>query len=307
MASIGMAGSGVWAAGEGIAGREHWVGNGPVRLRVWEKSAGGGEGKRVVVLAHGSSSAGEESFDLQVPGRPSYSLMDFLAREGFDVFAPDIRGFGRSTRPEAGVTTEQAADDLGAVVEHVRTLRGVAKVGLLAWSWGTQYAGLYVIAHPDRVARYVSYAQMHALSPDILRRYARLEAYRKGPYLQIPSDGWKARFTSMTPADLSDPEVIEAFAGAAAAVETRTPTGPQVDMATRLPMVDPRRIMVPVMLIHGAHDDVADPNGLLPFFVALANAEKKYVVVPDAGHMMHLQAGHRAFQREVAAFFAGMR
>jgi pimeloyl-ACP methyl ester carboxylesterase len=27
-------------------------------------------------------------------------------------------------------------------------------------------------------------------------------------------------------------------------------------------------------------------------------------VVPDAGHMMHLQKGHDLFQREVIAFFA---
>ena len=56
--------------------------------------------KSIVVLMHGSATAGRESFDLQVKGKPSYSLMDYLASEGFDVFDPDIGGFGRSTRPQ---------------------------------------------------------------------------------------------------------------------------------------------------------------------------------------------------------------
>ena len=42
---------------------------------------------------------GRESFDLQVPGKLYYSLMDQLAREGFDVFALDTSGFGRSPIP----------------------------------------------------------------------------------------------------------------------------------------------------------------------------------------------------------------
>src|SRR3989304_4136112 len=79
-----------------------------IRLYVWEKYVGSPSGKPVVVLAHGSATAGRESFDLQVPGKPSYSLMDFLAGEGFDVFAPDIRGFGRSTHPETRLTTKEA-------------------------------------------------------------------------------------------------------------------------------------------------------------------------------------------------------
>jgi len=59
------------------------------------------------------------------------------------------------------------------------------------------------------------------------------------------------------------------------------------------------------MIVHGVYDDVADLDGLLPFFQQLPNPYKKYVVVPDAGHMMHLQKGHRILQAEVANFFNG--
>jgi len=208
-------------------------------------------GKGLIVLAHGSATAGKESFDLQVPGKPSYDLMDFLAREGFDVFAPDTRGFGRSTHPDTHMTTQEASEDLNAVVDHVLKLRGGKRVSLLGWSWGTQYGGMFVIAHPEKVEKYVSYAQMHVDSPDIAKRRPRIEAFRKNAYITIAETGWKPRFSSLTPAEANDPEVVDVYAKAAAQVERKTATGPQLDMVTIMPMVNPRLIPVPTMIIHG--------------------------------------------------------
>ena len=107
----------------------------------------------------------------------------------------------------------------------------------------------------------------------------------------------------MVPAEVNDPEVVDAYAKAAAQVETRTATGPQLDMVTIMPMINPRLMPVPTMIIHGEYDDVADPEGLLPFFRQLPNLYKKYVIIPEAGHMMHLQKGHHLFQHEVVSFF----
>jgi pimeloyl-ACP methyl ester carboxylesterase len=290
------------SAAQEVIGTEHWVEQAGTRIYVWEKYLGSPQAKKVVVLAHGSATAGKESFDLQVPGKPSYSLMDVLAREGFDVFALDTRGFGRSVRPSGHITTREASDDLNAVVDHILRLRGVEQVSLLAWSWGTQYGGMFVMAHPRKVERYISYAQMHLDSPDLSRRRPRVEAFRKEAYISIPEPGWKPRFTSMTPAEVNDPEVVDAYARVAAQIETKSPTGPQLDMSTLMPMIHPRLMPVPTMIIHGQYDDVADLDGLLPFFRQLPHPSKRYVVVPDAGHMMHLQKGHQRFQYEVAAF-----
>lgn len=289
---------------EAIHGVAHAVQHEGLHLHVREKFTGNPVGKPVLVLAHGSATGGQESFDLQVPGQPSYSAMDFFARQGFDVFALDVRGFGRSTKPDAFLTTEQAASDLGAVVDHVCALRGVEQVHLLAWSWGTQYGGQFVMAHPRKVARYASYAQMHADSPDLKTRRPRLAVFQRSPYIRITESGWKLRFHSLTPDDVNDPAVMDAFARAAVAVEDKSPTGPQIDVLTRLPLVDPRRITVPTLMVHGEYDDVADTQGLLPFFAALPHPDKQYVVVPEGGHMLHLQQGHRRLQRVLASWFS---
>ena len=107
------------AMSQTINGAGTWVNNGNIRLYVWEKYMGSPAGKPIVVLCHGSATAGKESFDLQVPGKATYSLMDVLARAGFDVFAPDVRGFGRSTHPEGLMTTMEASLDLNAVVDYI--------------------------------------------------------------------------------------------------------------------------------------------------------------------------------------------
>jgi len=122
-----------FGASQPVQGVEHWVNNRPIRLYVWEKYVETPKDKPIIVLAHGSATAGKESFDLQVPGKPTYSLMEVLAQKGFDVFAPDVRGFGRSTHPEGHMTTAEASQDLNAVVDYVLKLRDVRKVNLLGW------------------------------------------------------------------------------------------------------------------------------------------------------------------------------
>ena len=289
--------------GAPLRGTEHVVQHQGLRLSVWEKCAGDPQGRPVLVLAHGSATAGRESFDLQLPQRPDLSLMDVLARAGFDVFAPDVRGFGRSSRPAEGLRTVDAASDLAAAVDYILRLRGVAQVHLLAWSWGTQYGGQFVMAQPALVARYAAYAQMHAASADLQARRARLPAFQRAPYIRITEAGWKLRFHSLTPEAVNDPMVIDAFAQAAAQVQPQSPTGPQVDLLTRQPLIDPRRMPVPTLLVHGEYDDVADLPGLWPFFAALPHPDRQYTVVPAGGHMLHLQQGRGRFQQVVIDWF----
>ena len=73
--------------------------------------------------------------------------MDYIATRGYDVYLLDLRGYGKSTRPpemddkpEAnapivrGVT---AVKDISAVVDFILKRRGIPRLNLLGWSWGT--------------------------------------------------------------------------------------------------------------------------------------------------------------------------
>lgn len=138
---------------------------------------------RVAIFVHGAGTPAEVAFD--VP-QPDYSWMAYLARAGFDVFAMDTTGYGRSFRPAAmndpcnlardrqaafipslipaacapsygHAMTTIASDwnDIGAVVDYVRALRRADKVSLLAWSLGGPRAGGYAAQHPERVQKLV--------------------------------------------------------------------------------------------------------------------------------------------------------
>jgi pimeloyl-ACP methyl ester carboxylesterase len=144
---------------------------------------GGLSADRVALFIHGAGTPGEVSFD--VPFQ-DYSWMAYLAHAGFDVFAMDMTGYGRSTRPAAMndpcnlAPAQQAAyvpalipapcsatypyqmttlasdwHAIDAVVDRIRAMRHVEKLNLLAWSLGGPRAGGYAAQHADKVAKLV--------------------------------------------------------------------------------------------------------------------------------------------------------
>ena len=166
---------------------------------------GGPPQDRVALFIHGAGTPAEVSFD--VPYQ-DYSWMAYLAHAGFDVFAMDMTGYGRSTRPAAmndpcnlsraqqafyvpalmpapcdpsypHQMTTLASDwsDIDAVVNHIRTLRHVEKLNLLAWSLGGPRSGGYAAQHADKVLKLV------LLAPAYNRRAT------ADPPAQVPANG----------------------------------------------------------------------------------------------------------------------
>ena len=70
-----------------------------------------------------------------------------------------------------------------------------------------------------------------------------------------------------------------------------------------LPILDPARITVPTMIIHGEKDFAAKEEDLLPFYSQLATHDKRYILLPRSGHMLIMEKDHRLFQYEVLSFF----
>jgi pimeloyl-ACP methyl ester carboxylesterase len=292
-----------------VVSADHWVqgvsaiDGAPIKLYMREKHASGldlpaaAARRKVVLLAHGAGTPSSVAFDLQVAGNagPTYSLMDYLAAEGYDVFALDYQNYGRSDKHSCGlcVTTDKAARDLQAAVEYVRQLRGVERVHLLCWSWGSSVVGQYAAAHPDKVGRMVMFA------PPMWT------GSRRG----VP----KEEFRSVTPANsrnlfegpASDPAAVEAWVAAVEKWGARAPNGVLVDLNSRMPLNDPKAIRVPTMLVYGDLDRVTkiDEPNLPVFFTALPNNDKKLSIIPGAGHGMVVQKPRMRFYREVADWF----
>jgi pimeloyl-ACP methyl ester carboxylesterase len=77
----------------------------------------------------------------------------FLAGHGFRVIAPDMRGFGRSSRPSAvgDYTLVKAVSDMAELLDAF----GVESAHVVGHDWGAAVAWLTAIFQPDRVKKLV--------------------------------------------------------------------------------------------------------------------------------------------------------
>jgi len=299
-----------WAsAQEKIAGEDHWVSSisaadgKPLKLYVREKRLKDIDVKefsttgKVVLLLHGTPTSGHIVFDLQVPGSSglTYSLMDYLAEQKFDVFTVDYQNHGRSDKHECGlcVTTQVVVNDIDAVVGYIHGLRGVKQIYLLGFSWGTQVGGLYTMQRPHKVKRLILDA------PPV----------QKGPTGDPPTSQFR-QVTEEGIKGLFEPQATDAVVVDTYVKETlkfpNAPNGALFDVRNRMPIVQPRQVPVPTMIIMGSLDratPITQPE-LPGFFAELANPDKQFIIVPGAGHMLHLQKPRLRFFTEVVKWFS---
>ncbi|MCW5605340.1 MAG: alpha/beta fold hydrolase, partial [Burkholderiales bacterium] len=138
-----------------ITGQEHWTRKGDVRLFLWEKPrAASGKPRGTVLFVHGSSMASQPTFDLQVPGRPHSSAMDWFARQGYDTWCVDMEGYGRSDKSrDINFDIANGADDLATATDYIMKTRGVKQFLVYGISSGALRAALFAQRHPERVQR----------------------------------------------------------------------------------------------------------------------------------------------------------
>ena len=109
-----------------------------IRLAMYRKRVGApqsGEAPRpVLFMVHGSSTSARSSFDLAVPGRANYSMMDAFARYGFDVWTMDHEGYGRSARADGNSDIASGVEDLKAAMAVVARETGQTRCNFLGES-----------------------------------------------------------------------------------------------------------------------------------------------------------------------------
>jgi len=108
-----------------LPGTEHWTSKGDVKLFIWNKVAGDPAKTRGTILfVHGSSMASQPTFDLEVPGRPDSSAMEYFARQGYDCWCVDMEGYGRSTKDrDNNAPIAQGADGRQPVIRACTVAR----------------------------------------------------------------------------------------------------------------------------------------------------------------------------------------
>ena len=292
---------------ETVTGTEHWTSKGDVRLFLWEKSAGAPTGKKGTVLfVHGSSMAGQPTFDLKVPGWPDSSVMDWFARRGYATWSVDMEGYGRSDKKRPiNCDISNGADDLAAASEYIEKTRKCGPLLVYGISSGALRAALFAQRHPERVKRLALDAMVWTGegSPTLVERRKKLPEFAAKNRRPIDKAFIHSVFSRDHPG-CADPEVVDAFAEQVCALDDSVPTGTYVDMCSKLPVVDPERITVPTIVMRGQWDGIASFEDLAKFFAKLPNPDKQLAVMPGISHASFQQKNWALVYHILMSFFS---
>jgi pimeloyl-ACP methyl ester carboxylesterase len=293
------------AQGGKIEAQEHWAKKGNVDLYLYRKRVvgDGSAAKPVLFLVHGSSFSSRGSFDLQVPGRPNYSMMDHFASLGFDVWTMDHEGYGFSSRTDSHSGILVGVEDLKAALPVVEKVTGRGSVLMFGPSSGAIRAGAFAVAEPARVERLVLNAFTHTgeNAPEIDRRRAQAERYKANPRRPVSLASIQRIFDRDLPGT-SEPEVAQALADFEFKFGGSVPSGTYLDMAVNMPMVDPAKLQCPVCLIRAEHDGNASEEELLRFYAALPNKDKQFLMIAGQAHSGGLGINRHRLWHVVHAF-----
>ena len=286
---------------------------------------GGPASDRVALFIHGAGTPAEVAFD--VPYQ-DYSWMAYLAQAGYDVFSMDMTGYGRSTRPAAmndpcNLAREQQAafvpglisapcvasyahqmttlasdwHDIDAVVDHVRALRHVDKVNVLAWSLGGPRSAGYAAQHPDKVAKLVLLAPAY-------NRAAQAEAPA-----QVPANGAAMNTQSREEFIVNwDRQVgcADQYEGATrdsvwSEMIASDPVGATWGSGVRrAPQVTTwgwttavvAKTQIPTLMVSGAHDKQVNPDRVRELYTDLGSPKKVFVDLACSSHNAMWEKNH---------------
>lgn len=287
-------------------GTEHWTNKGDVKLFLWNKKAAPDVAKAgTLFFVHGSSMASQPTFDLHVPGRPFSSAMDWFAQQGFDTWTMDNEGYGRSDKHrDINSDISNGADDLTAGTEYVQKQTGCGPMLMYGISSGALKAALFAQRHPERVSKLAldAFVWTGEGSPTLEQRRKKLPEFIARNRRPIDRAFVHSIFQRDHP-DTADMATVEAFADAILTLDDSMPTGTYVDMCSKLPLLDPAKIIVPSIILRGEHDGIAGMDDLLAFFKALPNMNKQFSVLQGISHASFQQKNYMMVYQILHAFF----
>ena len=280
--------------------------------------------ERTLLFVHGSTYPAHTGFDAPLGGQ---SWMEFIASRGYDVYCLDVRGYGRSTRPQAMsdppqnnppiVRTPDAVKDITAVLNVILKRRNIAKLNLLGWSWGCTLMATTAIQNLDKVARLMLYAPgWLRTTPSQINPGGPLGAYRtvtreqaKQRWLNgVPEHkqaslippGWFDQWTDLTWA--TDPD-----GGKQSPPVVRAPNGTVADTteywSSGKIMYDPAKITMPTLIAIGEWDRDTPPYMAQALFPLLVNsAGKRLVMLAEGTHHMMLETNRLELFKAAQAF-----
>jgi len=292
--------------GTEIWSSEYWAKKGDIPLWMYRKRLGApkpGEPPRpVVVFVHGSSVT-SRVFDLAVPGRDDYSVMNEFARHGFDCWTMDHENYGKSGRTSGNADIASGVEDLKTAAEVITRETGQRKFHFVGESSGALRAGAYAMVAPERIDRLVfaAFTYKGEGSPTLTKRAEQVDYFRTHNMRKRDRDMIRSIATRDKPGT-SDPAVMEALADVEMQFGDQVPTGTYLDMTANLPVVHPEKVLAPVLLVRGEYDGIATVADLEEFYNKLPNGDRQFIILPGTAHSVALAINRQLFWHVTRAF-----
>ena len=296
------------AATEGgeIWSSEYWTKKGDVPLWMFRKRVGApkaGEPSRPVLFFVHGSSVTSRVFDLNVPGHGEYSVMNEFARYGFDCWTMDHENYGKSGRTSGNSDIKSGVEDLKAAVEVVARETGRQKYHFLGESSGALRAGAYAMAAPERADRLVlaAFTYKGEGSPTLTKRAEQVDYYRTHNMRKRDREMIRSIATRDKPGT-SEQAAVDVLADVEMQFGDQIPTGTYLDMVANLPVVDPRKVLSPVLLVRGEYDGIATVADLEEFYNLLPTGDRQFVILPGTAHSVALAINRQLFWHVTRSF-----
>ncbi len=289
-----------------VQGQEHWTSKDGVKIFLWNKKrALNTTHQGTILFIHGSSWCSQPTFDLHVEGRPWSSVMDFFAAKGYDTWCIDNEGYGRSDKSrDINFGVENGAQDIVAATDYILQHDQLKKVLLYGISSGALKSALFTQWYPERVSRLAldAFVWTGEGSPTLVERrkmLPNLVGVQRRPYNR---EVIQSVFDRDHPGT-ADQKMIDAFATASLALDDSVPTGTYIDMCTKLPLIDPLKVIVPTIIMRGQFDGIAGVNDLIDFFRLLPNPDKHFAMMPGVAHASFQQNNYLLVYDVLSSFF----
>lgn len=259
-------------------------------LALWAREVSRPKG--VIVLLHGRTWSALPDFDLQVPGEQR-SVMQSLNARGYSAFALDMRGYGKTPRDATGwLTPDRAARDVTQVLEWLAKEKKIQRPVLLGWSYGSLVAQLTAQRSPQLMSALILFGYPRdpakLVFPDEAPEPARAANTREAAASDFISP-------QVTPKKLIDAYVVAALAADPVRVDWR-------NQQAEFQALDPSKVTVPTLLMHGERDPLAPLDAQARLFVGLGTADKQWVVLSGGDHAALIEDTHAAFIAAIVAF-----
>ncbi|HEY4264333.1 MAG TPA: alpha/beta fold hydrolase [Micropepsaceae bacterium] len=300
----------------------------PAQIYVREKARAAtmaresGGANNVVLFVHGAGTPAEVAFD--VPYQ-DYSWMAYLARAGFDVFSMDTTGYGRSTRPAPMndpcnlapdqqprltparcaatypyqlTTLESDWNDVGAVVDYLRSLRHVDRISLVGWSLGGPRSAGYAAQHPDKIARLVLLAPAY-------NRDAKANPPGEIPFKGVAMNTQsRAEFDANWDRQVGCPDQYDPAASQSVWTNmlASDPVGATWGTGVRRAPVTTswgwtsdvvKKTTIPILMVSGAHDKQVPQQRVRDMYADLGSPQKIFIDLVCSSHNAMWEKNHR--------------